>query len=133
MNPLVTGTVLVATELSDFCAQVMILSPPTLKNCDRCSQYFFIRHVLSCSCRGLVITCQNKVCDKILYLAQNDFPSNWLCSKPLIHQGKRIPEKEVRQGTRGLEKQGDVLIRGLWKIQTDDIINVIFGDSDADT
>ena len=33
----------------------------------------------------------------------------------------------------GLDTRGDVLIRGLWEIQTDSIINVIFGDSGVDT
>ena len=32
-----------------------------------------------------------------------------------------------------MDKQGDVLIRVLWEIQTDAIIGVIFGDSEADT
>ena len=32
-----------------------------------------------------------------------------------------------------METRGDFIIRGLWEIQTDAIINVIFGDSDTDT
>ena len=32
-----------------------------------------------------------------------------------------------------LETRGDVLIRGLWEIHTDAIIDVRFGDSDAET
>ena len=32
-----------------------------------------------------------------------------------------------------METRGDVLIQGLWKSQTDAIIDVRFGDSDADT
>ena len=38
----------------------------------------------------------------------------------------------VRWG-RGLETRGNVLIQGLSEIYTDFIIDVIFGDSDADT
>ena len=33
----------------------------------------------------------------------------------------------------GLDTRGDVLIWGLWESQTDAIIGVRFGDSDADT
>ena len=31
------------------------------------------------------------------------------------------------------ETRGGVLTRGVWGIQTDDIIDIIFGDADADT
>ena len=38
-----------------------------------------------------------------------------------------------RQGRGSLETKGDVLIWYLWEIHTDAIIDVRFGDSDADT
>ena len=49
------------------------------------------------------------------------------------YEGRIISEEEIRQGVHRLDKQGDVLIRVLWEIQTDAIIGVIFGDSDAET
>ena len=53
-------------------------------------------------------------------------------NEPVIHQGCRILEEEASQGRGGLETRRDVLIRGLWKIQTDTIINVRFGDANTD-
>ena len=44
-----------------------------------------------------------------------------------------MSEEDAPQGRGGLETRGDVLIRGLWEIQTDVIIGVIFGDSSANT
>ena len=53
--------------------------------------------------------------------------------KPLIHQGRSRSEGGRYHRRIITETQGDVLIRGLWEIQTDDIIDVRLKDSDADT
>ena len=39
----------------------------------------------------------------------------------------------MRQRGRNLETSGDVPIQGLWEIQTEAIIDVRFGDADANT
>ena len=71
--------------------------------------------------------------EKLLYFAQRAFLPTCVLGETLIQQGCIISEEEDRQGRGGLETRGGVLIRILWKIQTDVIINVKFGDSDADT
>ena len=88
----------------------MILPPLTLKNLNKCSQSFSVRHGLSCSHRVLIIARHNEVYDKILYIDCLAFPYNYVHGEPLIHQCHRRPEEEVRQGDRGLETRGDVLI-----------------------
>ena len=115
-----------------FFVRMLWCNPPlTLKKCGGCYQSFYIRHGLICSHRGLIISHHNQVHDEILYLNQQDFPSNCVPGEPLIHQGHSRSEEEVRQGRNGLETWCDVLIWGLWESQTDAIINVIFGDSNA--
>ena len=39
----------------------------------------------------------------------------------------------VRQGSDILDSRGDVLIQGLWELQTDAIINIKLGDAYVDT
>ena len=61
----VTSTLLAATEFRDFCANVMMLPPPppplTLKKSEGCSHYFSIRHIISCSNGGLIISQHKEV------------------------------------------------------------------------
>ena len=73
---IVTGTVLVAPGFRDFYAYVMMLTPPNLqRKFDGCDALFDVRHVISCSKVGLVIVRNKKLCDKIIYLARQTFPS----------------------------------------------------------
>ena len=95
--------------------------------------YLYVRHILSCRIGGLVSARHDKVRDEILYLNQQDFPSNCICKKNFINQGRSRLEEEVSQGLEVLETRGDVLIRGLWEIQTEAIIDVRFGYADAGT
>ena len=74
-----------------------------------------------------------KVRDKLLYLAWRALPSSYVSGKPLIHQGRRISEREIRQGSDILETRGDVLISGLWYRQTGAIINFKLSNDDTDT
>ena len=69
---------------------------------------------------------------KLPYLAQKALPLTCICRETLIHQGHSISEEEACQGRGGLETRGDSLIQSLWEIQTDAIINIIFGDDNAD-
>ena len=94
-----------------------------------CTTSLSIRHGLIWSNGGLVITRLNKVSEEILYLARKDFTSHCVRVKPLIHQGRIISEEGVRQGRVRLDTRGDIIIQGLWEIQTDAIIDVRFGDS----
>ena len=93
-----------------------MLPPPKLKaKFDICSQSLSVLHGLSWSHVGLVIKFHKKVRDELLYLARQSFLSNYVCGKSLIHQVHSRSDEEVRQGGRGLETRGDVLIRGLWE------------------
>ena len=68
----------------------------------------------------------------LIYLAQRDFPDNCVHGEPLIHLGCSRSDADIRQGGSGLDTQDDVLIQGIWEIQNDAIINIIFGNSDTD-
>ena len=70
---------------------------------------------------------------KFLYLAQLAFTSAVVCFEPLIHQVRNRSERDIRQGGEKLEKQGDVIIEGLWDWHTYVIINVKLIDSDVDS
>ena len=130
----VTTTVLAATSFRDFLCARYDFTPPNLpKICDSCYQSFSVRHVLSFSHWGLVISCRNEVCYELLYLARQAFPSNCVWGEPFIRQVHSRSDEEVRQGRGGFDTRGDVLVRGLWESQTYSIINVRFGDTDADT
>ena len=91
-------------------------------------------HTLSYSIGGLVIACHNEICDKLLYISQRAFTSAPVRAKPLIHQGRKISEIEIRQGSyKHKDTRGDVMVRGLWDRQVDATIDVKIGDDDADT
>ena len=55
----VAGTVLVAMELCDFCARILILPPPNLKKYDSCSSSFSVHPGIRCRNGGLVIARHN--------------------------------------------------------------------------
>ena len=110
-----------------------MLPPPNKRKCNGCSHSISVRQGFSYGNGGLIITRYNKLRDNILYLARQDFPSHCVRGEPLIHQVYRRPEEELCQGGGILETRGDVLIWGLWEIHTDDIIDIRFGDLDADT
>ena len=71
--------------------------------------------------------------DKLLHLSQRDFSTTCVRSKPLIHQGRSILKEELWQVRGLLDTISNVLIRGLWEIQTGAIIDVRFGDADVYT
>ena len=75
-STMLTSKVLAATEFCDFYAYVMMLPPPNLqRKCNGHAKLCDVRHRLSCSKLGLVITPHNEVRDKLLYLARPEFPS----------------------------------------------------------
>ena len=82
---------------------------------------------------GLVIAHKNEVRGKLLYTSRQDFTQSSVCAKPLIHKGRTISERDIRQGNdKDKETRGDVMIRGLWYQKSDTIIDVKLGDADAD-
>ena len=97
-----------------FVCTLRCYPPLTLKKRNGFSHSLFVRHLLSCSHVGLDIARHNEVQGGLLYLFLLAFPSNSLRGKPLIRQGRSRSEEEVRQGGRGLDTRGGVLIRGLW-------------------
>ena len=101
--------------------------------CYSCSFPFQLHHRISYINGGLVIAHQNKVHDELLYIAWRAFPYNCVCVKNLIHQGRSRSEEGLHHGRGGLDTSGEVIIWGLWKNQTDAIINVRFVYADADT
>ena len=91
-------------------------------------------HALSCSIDALVITRQNEIYNKLLYLPQRAFTSASIRSEPLIHQGRTRSEQEIHQGSEEeKETRGDALVQGLWYCQVDAIIDIKLGDADADS
>ena len=91
-------------------------------------------HALSCSIGGLVITCQKEICDKLIYLSQRAFISEYVRAELLIRQGRTRSKKEIRHGSdKHKDTWGDVMIQGLWNHQVNAIIDVKLGESDADT
>ena len=62
-----------------------------------------------------------------------NFPSEALCGKPLVHQGRSRSERDICQGSYILETRDDVLIQGLWNRQTDTIIDVKLNNAVTDT
>ena len=96
----VSGIILPDTELWGFlCAHYN--SPPLnpQRHCNGCCTAFRVMHGLSCSTGSLVIARHNKICDKLLYLAQRAFAPASVRAEPLIGQGHTRSEKEIRQGS----------------------------------
>ena len=96
-------------------------------------QTFSVHHALICPNEGLVIACHNEICDDIIHLTRQDFKTNCVSGKPIIHLGHRILEEEVRHIGSVTETWGNVSIRGLREIHTEEIIDVRFGYAEADT
>ena len=95
---IVSGTVLSATEFWDFLCAGYNVSPQNLQShCDRCGTVFGVKHKLSCNTGGLVIVRHNKIHEKILYLSLHAFTLAYVCSKPLIHQGRTRSKQDICQ------------------------------------
>ena len=61
-----TGTVLSATKFRGFYVLVITLTLLTFKRKTIVACILFLRHILSCSNRGLVIASHNRICDFII-------------------------------------------------------------------
>ena len=96
-------------------------------------QTFSVHHELRCPNGELVVTCHNDIRYEIIHLVKQDFSPNCICGEPLIHLGHSICEEEVCQGGCVPESRGVVSISGLWVFQLEEIIDIRFGDSDADS
>ena len=89
--------------------------------------------MLSCSNGGILIARHNKIHDKIIHLARQDFYPNYIRIKPLIHHGCSRYEGGAHHVSSITETRVGMLIRGIWVIQKDSIIDVIFSDVDTET
>ena len=86
---MVTGTVLLTTELSYFVCARYNFTPFNLQShCGGCDTAFKVRHTLICIKVGLVIARKNEVHEKLLYLDRRAFTSTSVWAKPLIRQGR---------------------------------------------
>ena len=132
---MISGTVLSYTEFLDLLCTHYMLPPLNLQSySDECGTDFKVRHALSCSKVGLIIARYNKVHEKLLYPARQDFVSELVRTEPLIHQVPTRPERGVHQvSDKDKESRGDLMIQGLWYRQADTIIDVKLGNSDADS
>ena len=110
------------------------VTPSSLhRKCKGCATFFNLRHILK-YCKGcLVIAQHDEVRDGLLYIYRRAFPSNCICSKPLIHQGCIRSEVGARKKSDILKTRDDVLIWGLWEQHTDVIIDVKIVDVNADS
>ena len=102
------------------------------RKCDGCGTSLNVRHSLKCYKGGLVIAYHNEVHWKLPYIAWRDFTSTAVHAGPLIHQVRKISERDNHQGSQTLNTCDDIIIRGLWYQQTDGIIDVKLGNADAD-
>ena len=83
-------------------------------HCDGCGTVFVVTHELSYSIGGLVITCHNKIRNKLLYLSRRAFTSASVRAEPLTNQGRTRSKKEIRQGSgKDKKTQEDVMVQGL--------------------
>ena len=96
-------------------------------------QTFLVHHALSCPNGGLVITRHSEICNEIIHLVKKAPPPNCACGEPVIHLGRTRSEEEVHHRGRVPETQCDVSTRGLWESQTEEIIDIRFGDADTET
>ena len=110
-----SGTVLADIWFRDFLCARYNVSPLNLQiHCDGCGTAFGVADTLSCITSGLVISCHNKIRDKLLYLSRRVFTSAYLRVKPLSHQGCTRSEKEICQGSyKDKEIWGSVMVQGL--------------------
>ena len=96
----VSGIVLSYIEFWDFLCIHYNVTPLNLQiHCDGCGTAFEVTHTNTCNNGGLVIACHNKVCDKLLYLAQRSFTPASVRAEPLIHQGRTRSKREICQGS----------------------------------
>ena len=111
-STIVSGTVLSATEFRDFLCDRYSASPVNLQiHCDGCGTAFGVTHELICSIGGLVITCHNEICDKLLYLLRRTFTSASIHTKSLIHQSRTRSKIEICQGSdKHKDTHGGVMI-----------------------
>ena len=82
---------------------------------------------------GLVIAYHNEIHNKIIQRTRQAFYPYCVCGELFIQQVHSISWGGVLHLRIIPETQGNVLIRVLWEIQTDSIIDVKFGDADAET
>ena len=63
----------------------------------------------------MVIARTNERSDELIYLARQAFTPASVYAEPLIHQGRTISEKDIREGSdKEKETCGEVMIQGLW-------------------
>ena len=97
-----------------FCVQYDLSTPNIQNKCDNFSQSFFLHHIIRYSHIVLIITHHNKVREELLYISQENSPSKYVRGKALIHKVGSRSDEEVRQGGRGLDAIGGVLIQVVW-------------------
>jgi hypothetical protein len=108
---------------------------------DGCGAKFSVRHGLEYKNGDRVISRHNEIRDELSYLASKAFIPSAIRDEPKIHvsrptEKKSALDQQAPSVTHNLRKTqgdefGDVLIRGLWKIGTDCVINVRVTDTDA--
>ncbi len=116
-------------------------SPTDLQShCDGCGQKCSIRHALGCKKGSLVISCHNKIQDKLSDLASkalipsavcDEYRNNPITSVEAMQElDPNLPVKRNFHKNQGKDR-GDVLIRGLWARGTNCIIDVRVTDVDT--
>ena len=91
-----------------------------------------MHHVLSYSTGGLLIVYHNEIHENVFHLTRQAFSPNLLCGKHLIHLGRSRSEEEMYYGGSVPETRCYMSIRSLRESQMEVIIDVRFGDADAE-
>ena len=131
MQPLtVNRTELGVQEWQDALFLQYRLDPPDLpKFCNGCNAALSICHSLNCSRGGLVATCNNELCGRVVDLSRKSFNPTHVRTYPPIFAGcavKRTTTNPASYKTttstnklEATEQKGDSLIHDVWKNGTD--------------
>ena len=128
----INGTCLSDLEFRDSLHLRYARTPPNLPtHCDGCGAKFSIAHGLECKKGGLVTQRHNEIKFELQDLAARALIPSVVRDEPQIYPGRSSDADETERASPQTEERGDLLIRNLWKRQTDCILDVRVTNLDA--
>ena len=128
----VNGTCLTDMEFRDALHLRYCRTPPNLPtHCDGCGAKFSIAHGLECKKGGLVIQRHDEIKFELQDLAARALIPSVVRDEPQIYPSRSAAVEETEGMSTPTEERGDLLIRNLWKHQTDCILDVRITNLDA--